>query len=549
MTKTLYLFTGLTPNIKGHPYYNIKAFDNYLLYLREHYYCKVLTDDNYRINANIIKIENVTSNNLFTYAIEVDSEGAHRCYFINSITKQSNMLYLGLTIDYWGTYYTANKVDYLHIIRCNRNIGNGLYDDVRASKGYGDVAFYFGGDILTQGNPRRYVGLSSVFLIFSLSYNLQENITGEKNVSTTELMGIRLSQLKDFYVSKADGEPEEAGHEEEGEWIPESEAHIIKYKTNIFDIVSDFLGGVIGVSSTFGTNKANVNMAYIVHESLIEFSSHTKPFINAKSLLLDKQIEFKDSDEDISIFYYLRKQRRNMNYTIHHSDVNINKVYYLGVEHDNGLLLPRVTQDLTIYYVCEASNDKLNIYCEYGEKQFDLTNNFIFVVSENTNYTSPLRMVASSFVSAMSIYMGMSKAYARSGATIAGLTGASGLISASGLTGDATLNKDLRGNGDASITYNEKVNDSRRSYLQTPFAVTEYESLIDEKAKARVYGASFDKQIEDINSIFAFALLGEGDYNLTFLISDDVKINYLPTMARQEIENAFTSGVELLDYE
>lgn len=542
MAKTLYLFNGITPNIKGHPYFNIKVFANYLAYLQANYSYETISDDNYRINSNIVKISNTNlTNKLFTYAIETDGNGWHRCYFIDMITEQSNMLYLQLSIDYWGSYYLASNVDYLHVTRCNRNIGNGLYDDVRASKGYGDVAFYFGGDILSQGNPRRYVGLSTVFLIFSLSYNLQENITGEKNVSTTELMGIRLNQLKDFYVSKADGDAETSG----------TEAHKIKYQTNIFDIVSDFLGGVIGVSSTFGTNKANVNMAYIVHESLIEFSSHTKPFIQAKSLLLDKQIEFadEDEDEDISIFFYLRKQRRNMNYTIHHSDVNINKVYYLGVEHDNGLLLPRVTQDLTIYYVCEASNDKLNIYCEYGEKQFDLTNNFIFVVSENTNYTSPLRMVASSFVSAMSIYMGMSKAYAKSGATIAGLTGASGLISASGLTGDATLNKDLRGNGDASITFNEKVNDSRRGYLQTPFAVTEYESLIDEKAKARVYGASFDKQIEDINSIFTFALLGEGDYNLTFLISDDVKINNLPSIARQQIENAFTSGVELLDYE
>lgn len=534
MAKTLYLFNGITPNIKGHPYFNIKVFANYLAYLQANYSYETISDDNYRINSNIVKISNANlTNKLFTYAIETDGNGWHRCYFIDMITEQSNMLYLQLSIDYWGSYYLASNVDYLHVTRCNRNIGNGLYDDVRASKGYGDVAFYFGGDILTEGNPRRYVGLSTVFLIFSLSYNLQENITGEKNVSTTELMGIRLSQLKDFYVSKADDEDKTKIQ-----------------NTNIFDIVSDFLGGVIGVSSTFGTNKANVNMAYIVHESLIEFSSHTKPFIQAKSLLLDKQIEFKDENQDdLSIFYYLRKQRRNMNYTIHHSDVNINKVYYLGVEHDNGLLLPRVTQDLTIYYVCEASNDKLNIYCEYGEKQFDLTNNFIFVVSENTNYTSPLRMVASSFVSAMSIYMGMSKAYAKSGATIAGLTGASGLISASGLTGDATLNKDLRGNGDASITYNEKVNDSRRGYLQTPFAVTEYESLIDEKAKARVYGASFDEQIEDINSIFTFALLGEGDYNLTFLISDDVKINNLPSIARQQIENAFTSGVELLNYE
>lgn len=534
MAKTLYLFNGITPNIKGHPYFNIKVFANYLSYLLANYEYKEISDDNYRINANIIKIANKhLTNKLFTYAIETAGNSWHRCFYIDAITEQSDMLFLQLSIDYWGSYYLASNVDYLHVTRCNRNIGNGLYDDVRASKGYGDVAFYFGGDILTQGNPRRYVGLSTVFLIFSLSYNLQENITGEKNVSTTELMGIRLSQLKDFYVSKADDEDKTKIQ-----------------NTNIFDIVSDFLGGVIGVSSTFGTNKANINMAYIVHESLIEFSSHTRPFIQAKSLLLDKQIEFKDENQDdLSIFYYLRKQRRNMNYTIHHSDVNINKVYYLGVEHDNGLLLPRVTQDLTIYYVCEASNDKLNIYCEYGEKQFDLTNNFIFVVSENTNYTSPLRMVASSFVSAMSIYMGMSKAYAKSGATIAGLTGASGLISASGLTGDATLNKDLRGNGDASITYNEKVNDSRRGYLQTPFAVTEYESLIDEKAKARIYGASFDKQIEDINSIFTFALLGEGDYNLTFLISDDVKINNLPSIARQQIENAFTSGVELLDYE
>lgn len=533
MTKTLYLFTGLTPNIKGHPYYNIRTFDNYLLYLREHYYCKVLTDDNYRINANIIKIENVTSNNLFTYAIEVDSEGAHRCYFINTITKQSNMLYLNLTIDYWGTYYTANKVDYLHIIRCNRNIGTGIYDDIKTTKHYEE-----NNQELYKGEVYKHYDhlfkISDLYLIVSIAYNAIENLAGTDIVSTQNLYAVRLSSLKEAYKVNI-------GTQEEPEYY---------YLGTIEQIISDFLGGIYGIEGNVPAWLANLDAkaikAFIIPRNEVDITLEETITLKSKSILGFSQL---DDDEARVQVYAVKSGRTKIDILINNFNPNFD--YIAGTTGNKGLKLTRFTQNFEITYVFDFKRTDLNIYVRQGENEQDITQNFEVSIVGTASQQTELAKIGHIISTSLNFLQSALRGYAKMGGTGAFLGVASGLADMATNEG-AGLKENIIANSDAMHTYGlDYLGTDYANYMRSPYCINKYESINNENLHARYFGANFNIIVEDINSIFNYMLLGYGiiDYDLTLIVADDVKINYLPTIARQEIENAFTSGVELLDYE
>lgn len=524
MAKTLTLFTGLTPNIDGHPYFNIKVFANYLAYLKTNYEYKEISDDNYRINANIIKIttENLT-NKLFTYAIETDGNGWHRCYFIDMITKQSNMLYLQLSIDYWGSYYLASNVDYLHITRCNRRVGVGIYDEIKiAGQEETNPEFlYFGGVAYPSQptGPKAYItNMYNVMLVFSLSYNTEQQVFGNDRVSTTQLFCISFNDLIATY----------------------SDAGVTG--KDVFVLINDLLGGVYGVDGIIGTLDAEINEAWILTQDLISFNGDDVPTIKSKSSLADDELEV----QVLNVTNGIKQYRL----TLHDEDYDINYDYIAGTRYANGLKLARLTnEELKFTFVCETKQNSLNVYVRQGENQFDITNNFVMEITTSTAKTTTFRKIAQSITQAGQAYKSISKAYEKggaSGAGIAGLTSIASMVSGFG------VDKDIKGNGDAYITFDYSI--SRASLptynlVGTPFVITKYKSANNEIKKARYFGAQFDEIVEDINSIFEYDFLGAGDYDLTYIVANEIKIINLPTIARQAIEQAFTSGVELLDYE
>lgn len=519
MAKTLFLFTGLTPNIDGHPYFNIKVFDNYLNYLKAHYTYVEISDDNYRINANIIKITTANlTNKLFTYAVETDGNGWHRCFFVDAITEQSNMLYMELSIDYWGSYYLASNIDYLHVTRCNRRIGVGVYDEIKIAgqeeTGSPDIVYY-GND----SNHNFITNLYNVTLVISLSYNTIQAVFTDEHTTTTALFAITLQELFAKYQSE--------------------DATKIAGKT-IFEIIEDFVGGIVGTAGNIGTLDAVINSAYLVLTDYISTSSNYIE-VKTKSILLNDTIE----TQVFKINYGIVSNA----YTIDNTKYDIDYEYIAGAPLSNGLKLARLTnKQLRFSIVCEALQDRLNIYARQGENQTDITSNFVFDITSNTIYTTNLRKIADSITQAGNIYKGMTKAYEKSGASGAGITG---LTSIASMVSGFNVTKDVKGNGDAYSTFGFI---SSKAYLPSivvkyPIALTKYKSANNEQQHARYFGAQFDEVIEDINSIFEFEFLGSATYDETYIVANEIRILNLPSIARRAIEQAFASGVELLDYE
>lgn len=99
-------------------------------------------------------------------------------------------------------------------------------------------------------------------------------------------------------------------------------------------------------------------------------------------------------------------------------------------------------------------------------------------------------------------------------------------------------------NGSAVITYYDTYNTAKN-----PYCFVTYDSIMNEKLHARLFGATFNEHFDDIDSIFNYDLLGEGSYGLTYIEVKSIRVNNIPTIARTNIENAFLNGVDLYDYE
>lgn len=544
MAKTLYLFNGITPNIKGHPYFNIKNFANYLSYLLANYSYNTISDDNYRINANIVKIstENLT-NKLFTYAVETDGNGWHRCFFIDTITEQSNMLYLGLSIDYWGTYYLASNVEHLHVIRCNRNIGVGIYDEIKNVKPNYNFKFFDGQalpSILTEqkywpatlraGTQNTY-DIAKLSVVIILNFNAKQALIGSNKISTTAIFAKTAYYLQGSHPS----------------------LNILKEEA---DRVAGIYGIIDDLDNPTQVRDAEVVGAYLIPTELLsELGSDNDVILRSKFVSNDGATTY-----SIDTWHEVVEATKEKQITIENYDLKYK--FVVGTFRNSGLELKRfTTSNLIFSYVVEANISGLHVYVRQGDTQIEITKDFMLENIGGTIEETDIRKLRDILSIENSIVRGGMRgfnAYGGGGTSLygnlAGIFGA-GIGAGNALLGNVqnfNVIKTAQGQGEALNVYDmyELVAlGGLYQFVRTPYCANMYESTNNEAKNARYYGANFNEIVEDINNIFTFSLLGTGNYTLTLLIADDIKINNLPSIARQQIENAFTSGVELLDYE
>lgn len=541
MARTLYLFSGLTPNIKGHPYFNIKVFSNYLNYLKTNFTLeKQINNDNYRINTGVIKITltNYTGSKNLTYAVEVDSTNAetyHKCYFIDSITEQSGMLYLQTTIDYWGSYYLASNIDYLRIARCNRNVGIGVYDDIKLTKNENNPILFEGHNVTAGGVLfKNYFSLieqtpavqnvkiiENLSLVILLNYNVKQALIGDNKISAVGCFCLPLRWNTSTGTTHA---------------------------FNVLDRVQRQIGGIYAIKRDNQDNDASILKAYIVPN---EFIKQSNKQVRVVSKFENADGSINTSQDDYNSIINGKKEKH-----ISLTDYDINNDYFAGTYKNKGLRLNRLTTPtLDFTYICDVRQDGLKISVKQGENEIDITDNFIIDIVGGTTQDTAIRSLAKTFSMTSSIVNSFAKGWKSGSDTSESAFNAftKGGSTISNLISGFSINQNLIGNGDALSVY-DMLNLSDygtliNQFVRSPYCVNVYESIYNEKLKARYNGASFDEIIEDVNDVFDFDLLGEGNYTYTYIVTSEIKINNLPTIARNSIENDFASGVELFDYE
>ena len=517
----LLLYKYISPNNNDNAHF---VFDTPLQYISafQGNLCKEVEIDNYRINANVIKVSlNGTiadDYEAITYAIEYDeATNFMRCFFVEDFNAQSGFVTFNCKIDYWGTYISkASMYDFV-VTRCNRNIGLGVYDDITATNGEMQST-----EAWQQSGATGWGGIldTNVCIVFLLQYNFAQTTFGNERISKTEMFCLKLSDLKAKAV--------------------EIDANFNNFSSA--EIAIDIVGGIYGCSALGidPTNDAQVLKAWLCHYDFIDTGRQSAIEHGIKVKSKSSFTKGKDIEMEAMHVYPSRLAKK---ITIENYDIN--KIYYAGT-FNNGLKLQRFTsKDLTYYTYYIVSDDEVKVIVQQGEYQKDISNAYEVLLTTNGATQTGIRKVANVLAGSIKTFTSASKAFEKGGAVMAGLTATETL--AGMLTGEGY--ESAIGGGDGFTTfYQDQFNVYRKGKLKTPYVLTTFASVMDEKKNARRFGASFkcyyeQKPFKQIATDYAF--LGDevqGSDNATFIACNCLIYN-IPMVAKNEILGKLKGGI------
>lgn len=522
MARQLLLYQYIMPNHEDNAHFVFTSINQYISAFQGNLK-KTITLNNYRINTNVIKVNLSGTMALnydnITYAIDYDDDPTKqymRCYYIESYDLQSGFVVFKVRIDYWATYYyKASMYDFV-VNKCNRNIGVGIYDDITATNGALDHT-----EAWEQSGAEGWGGIkdTNVCIVFLLQYNVAQAVFGGDKISKTEMFCIKLSDLKSKAVAR--------------------KAEFDDYSSA--EIAIDIIGGIYGVTANVGTNDAQVIKAWLCHYNYIDTGRDLsiEHGITAKS----KSIFTNGTDMTFDITHvYPSKDYKHI--TINNYDVN--KIYYAGT-FNNGLKLQRFTTgnlDYYTYYI--VGDDDIKVIVQQGEYQKDISSAYEVLLTTNSATQTGIRRVASALTGSMKAYSSATKAYATGGPAMAGL---SGLETIAGMVAKEGYESAIGGGDGFTTFYQEQFRTYTKGLLLTPYILTTFTSTMNEKKKARRFGASFNQYfynnpLKNIES--NYALLGEAiesDASDPTFIKCNCVVYGLPLEAKNEIVNKLKNGI------
>lgn len=449
-------------------------------------------EDRATINGNIAEIAIPAGGSWeeITY-LSWNNGGTWRYYFVRSSVWQSGYAVLSLELDYWATYIPFANISNIVVKRCNRAIGRGIYDD---------IAVTFGGSPLRLDDSEMTEDQINIVFVVAMA-------TGKSTILSNEAataLGIYRLNVGDIPTPDP---------------VPQGFSKLLY----ALDRVSGITSVSIFDGSTVTQVDANVLKAYIVPSSMTLSSNNWTPTFNYVGRYTKGN--FKPTAE-------IAEGQVSRHITI---DINPNYKYYVGTRY-NGLEITRETGTTGIYYRFIYGQDSLKVRIDQGDKMLDITNAFeVGLTSNDGNYTT-MQKIAGLLQSISGVTSGAFQI----------ASGGVGYVSGALTIGNALLALSKEGNahyspgGDGLSNFLPNISSNA-----PPYYATIYSSTIDEKAHARLYGATFSKQISSIDSVFNFELLGSGDLNDTFL-SADCRIDGIPLNARDVIAEAFSNGIYII---
>ncbi len=490
MLRQLKLFNNITLNSGRDSHFVFNNFNNYIAFLSRSFAERLIDYNNYRVNTGTIKISlnYLTKTNLskITYAIEYEASDDfsyyyyYRCYFIKGYDLVSGYVVFYVEQDRWANNIEKANIFDLDVKRSNRLLGNGIFDEVKHTKGDYDIHYWAGMD--EQGYTA--IGANHVAIAVLLQFNISQQVFGSDKISRTIM----------FITDTA-------------EWVyNEEKSHIqsaYKYSSYL-ELLAGAVGTITGVTGNLGSLDAQVIKAWVVDTHNIDYrGNHWHIEANCKygggSATIDlTYLEPYESTEEVRI-----------------DDITPNKVYYIGT-YLNGFKLKPYCEKYNNKYVLKfnltyiVDDNEIKIVASQGERVKDITNMFELYLNTNASQTTALRLFARSWSQAV----GMGKG-AISDFTRAGGGGAGGVMAGLGITkGIADMIpqnpsfENAIGGGDAMRTFAlpcEIDNDENilAPYVRSPYTYISFDSAFDEDVNACIYGMSYEKKfIYSFNAIF-----------------------------------------------
>ena len=539
----LYLYKQISPNLDDkHYYFNTPT--QYKTALASSL-VKSVSLDSYRINSNIIKVTldatlTEAIADTLTYAIDERVENNvityFRCYHVNHINIQSGFVILTCSVDLWASYLHKASITNINVKRCNRNVGVGILDDMTGTKGtYTRTFCAVSGR--TSGTGNELWDINYAYIVFALKFNISQNTDGA--ISRIRLFAFNLGSLKTLYYQKA----VDASADADGLFTASIQ--------NPVELAKDLVSGIYGIKGYNGFGGSTTLNAVVLSAW---FCPNISAVANNNTKIVSKWHHVYADDIEITPLEVVDVEI-NIGLTITN---DINKQLYVG-SRQNGLKLQRTTETTTSVNIkITPATDKLTIVAMQGDNQQDITQAFAVTLGTTNGDITAERALLSAFESATKI-IGSGFALvkgATSGNAFAFATGAIGLSNsvadAIGKGRSNHIGGQVNG-GDGGLAFYRVFTgqdyDNPQNNLSVPitnpFVVNAYESINDEKANVRIFGAKFS-ELTTFASIFTASLLGTGTLQDTFICAH-CNVDNIPTEAGDLIKSKLQTGIYLVN--
>ena len=475
----VYLYKNKLPNYAENTHVFYNDVNDFVAYLGNA--LLQFSEDRYTINGNIAEVQLPAVADLddVTY-IAWNNSGAWRFFFVRSAVYQSGYAIFTLEVDLWATHISRATLSNLRVTRCNRNIGVGVYDSIPATMGR---------EFPRLGDD---INVNDLAVVYVVAFATGVSSILVNNAGTS--IGVFVQEMND------------------DDDLPEGK--------KLFDWWIELVSGIFAAEATVGDLDANVLKAYIVPKNVLLIKSGTVPVFKVKTPSFSGTIT--PSYEAAPFIFPVRFE----------IDIDPNKKYFAGTKHA-GVELVRTTQPTTVFYNFIVKQDGLQVIVQQGDRMLDITDAFaVGLTSNDGNFTATERVART-----LQIVGGLA-----SGAFQI-MQGGSGYVTGALTAANALTSVVEKGNaryaqgGDGISTFRAPL-----GVAQSPYYMQTNESINNEAANARLYGASFNQQVESLDDIFAADLLGTGTLTDTYFAAE-VRVDGIPTDARDVISAAIRGGI------
>ena len=513
MSRQLYLYSGITPNIENGAYLVFNDLQDFLNYLQPNLF-KTIPLNNYRINADTIKVAKTNdfddlAFNKISYVIDADIDANNvnyfKAFFVNSFVCQSEMLIFKITLDIWATYQNDVKLSNVIVSRCNTKLPfMGYYNEIKntiTNINFLERLLSMGGvDGSASDYGVKYMDEASAKIVFLAKVVTSRNTIGTSTSSITQLFGIDLDDVRQAFGTDGDG-------------------------VDAIALAIDLVSHIYSLRDT--AYEVEIVRAWIVTEDMAFYYPNNQGFYM-------KTKPFYKNHSEINIFCACVKPSHIVETkSMAGTNYDINFKHFAGVYGD-GLELTNEVYAPTIELEYVVSESDVQITIMQGDKQRDITNAFEVSLSGQSQEENNLEKMAR-WARNISEMLGMAKSTATAGISTAKAYGVGAVLPVAQYVlgvlqdvGDVRPSGTIaKGGGASTFAWSLSAQDIADNLINYPFYFTRFKSAFDEKKNAKHYGAQYVAMISAntiyilLNYIEAFSYLGEdANFNLTFVALD-----------------------------
>lgn len=533
MARKLMLFHDVTINSGRDSHIVFNDFASFFAIMNNNFGERIIDYDNYRINTGTIKIslENLTLNNLskITYAIEYEVNytafNYYRCYFIKGYDLVSGYVVFYVEQDRWANNIAKANIFDLEVFRSNRLLGDGIFDEVKYTKGAYNEDFY---DYQQIEQGEKVLLTTRVCIAFLMQFNISQQVFGTKK--TTRTLMFITDSAHDVYLDE------------------KANIQTAFEKESYLQLLADAVGTITGVSGNLGSLDAQVLKAWVVDSQKIDISS-TAYYLQASCKYGGHQTTIKA--------WHLDPIQVSETYTL--ENITPNKVYYIGSYLNGFKLLPYCNKGTNGYelsfnldYIVD--DNEVKIIASQGERIKDITNMFeLFLTTNDANETA-IRYIARCFNASMgavnSTFGGAKKGMEMGGPVMSGVMGTLSFAnSALSMVNAQPSFENAIGGGDGLRTFylspslDAQGQNEMAEYVKSPYVLITYDSARDEEENANIYGVNYRKFINSLGDLLNDSNYAKINANYRDFLQCECEVSNVESEDANFIANELRRGI------